>query len=59
MQKFLGQGSNLYHSSDYARFLTARSPGNSLHPLHSYHQAFTSLCVLLFFTLCVMNMFPG
>ena len=30
MWKFLGQGSNPSHSSDSARFLTSRSPGNSL-----------------------------
>ena len=30
MQKFLGQGSNLSHSSDNTESLTARLPGNSL-----------------------------
>ena len=29
-QKFLGQESNLSHSSDYAESITARPPGNSL-----------------------------
>ena len=29
MQKFLGQGSNLYHSSDNTESLTTKPPGNS------------------------------
>ena len=52
IQKFLGQGSNLHHSSDNARSLTTRLPGNSLNLIcsHSFnlHKIWSVFWIFLF-----------